>query len=111
MEGGHHQRLFDSALVGASGFLDDNHATFRQRLYAESPWWVPEGVDDRVFDKICEVLARFLTDVRASPNHDVRMSLDDSVADFARLLRVDPELHRRGEALKQELLDHPAARR
>ena len=48
IEGGHHQRLLDAVLVGLGGFLDDNRGTFRRRLYEESPWWVPEAIDDRV---------------------------------------------------------------
>ncbi|WP_051063118.1 DUF445 domain-containing protein [Ilumatobacter nonamiensis] len=111
MEGGHHQRLLDAAIVGLDHFLLDNRATFRERLYQESPWWVPEGIDDRVFDKIYDVLGRFLADVLDSPHHQVRASVDERATDFARRLREDPELHRKGEELKQELLDHPEVRR
>ncbi|MGA9278747.1 DUF445 domain-containing protein [Ilumatobacter sp.] len=110
MEGGHHQRLLDAALVGLGGFLDDNRGTFRERLYQESPWWVPEGIDDRVFDKIYDVVGRFLADVEASPHHAVRANVDRRAADFARRLREDPELRRKGEELKHELLDHPEVR-
>jgi uncharacterized membrane-anchored protein YjiN (DUF445 family) len=52
VEGGHHQRLLDAVLAGLHGFLDDNRVTFRQRLEQESPWWVPEPIDDRIFEKI-----------------------------------------------------------
>ena len=110
IEGGHHQRLLDAVLVGVSGFLDDNRATFRHRLYEESPWWVPEGIDDRVFAKIYDVVTRFIADVRASPDHELRASVDVRSADFARRLREDPELRAKGEELKQELLDHPEVR-
>ena len=111
VEGGHHQRLLDAVLVSVGGFLDDNRGTFRRRLYDESPWWVPEGIDDRVFAKIYDVVGRFITDVRASPNHELRASVDVRAADFARRLREDPELRAKGEALKEELLDHPEVRR
>jgi uncharacterized membrane-anchored protein YjiN (DUF445 family) len=111
VEGGHHQRLLDAVLVGAGTFLNDNRGTFRRRLYNESPWWVPEGVDDRVFEKIYDVVERFITDVRASPTHELRANVDIRAADFARRLRDDPEMHAKGEAWKQELLDHPEVRR
>jgi uncharacterized membrane-anchored protein YjiN (DUF445 family) len=52
VEGGHHQRLLDAVLTGLSSFLDDNRATLRSRLEQESPWWIPEPVDDRIFRKI-----------------------------------------------------------
>ena len=76
IEGGHHQRLLDAVLVGVGGFLDDNRATFRRRLDEESPWWVPDGIDDRVFAKIYDVVGRFITDVRATPDHELRTSVD-----------------------------------
>ncbi|MDA9293153.1 DUF445 domain-containing protein [bacterium] len=38
IEGGHHQRLLDTILLGVGGFLDDNRGTFRRRLDEESPW-------------------------------------------------------------------------
>ncbi len=111
VEGGHHQRLLDAVLVGVTGFLDDNRDTLRRRLDSESPWWVPEGIDDRVFAKIYDVVGRFITDVRASPNHELRASVDVRTTEFARRLRDDPELHAKGEAWKEEILDHPEVRR
>lgn len=111
MEGGHHQRLLGSVLVGVTNFLADNRTTFRRRLNEESPWWVPEGVDDRVFAKIYDVVERFIADVRATPDHELRGSVDVRTADFARRLRNDPDLQAKGEALKAELLDHPEVRR
>jgi uncharacterized membrane-anchored protein YjiN (DUF445 family) len=49
VEGGHHQRLLDAVLVGLRGFMHDNRTTFRRQLEQESPWWVPEPIDDRIF--------------------------------------------------------------
>jgi uncharacterized membrane-anchored protein YjiN (DUF445 family) len=111
MDGGHHRRLLDAALVGADRFLRENHGTFRRRLYEESPWWVPEGVDNRVLDKIYEVVGRFLRDVHAHPDHEVRLNIETQLRQFALRLQTDPELQRKGEQLKHELLDHPEVRR
>jgi uncharacterized membrane-anchored protein YjiN (DUF445 family) len=110
VEGGHQQRLLDAVLVGISGFLDDNQETFRNRLYEESPWWVPEPIDDRVFAKIYDAVGRFLTDVRSDPSHEIRDTVDKRVVAFATRLRDEPELLAKGEALKEELLDHPDVR-
>ena len=110
VEGGHHQRLLDATLVGLRNFLDDNRLTFRERLQHESPWWVPESIDDRIFDKIFTGVHRFLDDVRADPDHAVRHSIDERVVAFAERLRTDPELIAKGEELKDELLAHPDVR-
>ncbi len=111
IEGGHHQRLLDAVLVGARGFLEDNRGVFRRRLDEESPWWVPDGIDDRVFDKIYTAVGRFVDDVHSSPRHEVRAAVDQRVGDFAERLQNDPALHAKGEELKAELLAHPEFRR
>ena len=110
VEGGHHQRLLDAVLKGLGGFLDDNRSTFRHRLENESPWWIPESIDDRIFTKIYDAMHRFLADIAADPDHEVRRSIDTRVLDFAARLRNDPELLAKGEELKTELLAHPDVR-
>ncbi len=110
VQGGHHQRLLDAVLVGLRGFLDDNRSTFRRRLDDESPWWVPEPVDDRIFKKIYDAVQRFLTEVADRPDHEVRDSIDRRVVEFAERLKHDPELLAKGEELKRELLEHPEVR-
>jgi uncharacterized membrane-anchored protein YjiN (DUF445 family) len=107
VEGGHHQRLLDTVLIGLWGFLDENRDTFRRRLDEEPPWWVPEPIDDRIFDKIYDAISRFLTDVGGDQHHEVRQALEVRVVDFADRLRHDPEMLAKGEELKDELLDHP----
>ena len=110
MSGGHHQRLLDATLSGLAGFLDENRTTFRERLDDESPWWVPEPIDNRIFDKIFMAVHRFIDDVGGDQDHDVRRSIDARVRNFAERLRHDPELLAKGEQLKQELLTHPDVR-
>jgi uncharacterized membrane-anchored protein YjiN (DUF445 family) len=108
VEGGHHQRLLDSTLVALEHFLDDNRVSFRERLQNESPWWVPESIDDRIFDKIYTGVRSFLHDLGADPTHEVRRSSTRVVA--RRRLANDPEMVRKGEELKDELLAHPDVR-
>jgi uncharacterized membrane-anchored protein YjiN (DUF445 family) len=101
MDGGHHQRLLEAVLTGLGGFLDDNRAAFRARLAQESPWWIPEPIDDRIFDKIYTAVDSFLADISRDPTHEVRQSIDRRVEAFAERLRDDPAL-----AAKAELLAH-----
>ena len=110
MEGGHHQRLLDSVMKGFGSFIEDNRATFRARLDHESPWWLPESIDDRLFAKIYGAVHDFLADVGSDSNHELRRAIDARVAGFADRLRSDPELLAKGEELKVELLAHPDVR-
>ena len=110
VEGGHHQRLLDAVLTGLGSFLDDNRATFRARLDQESPWWIPDAIDDRLFTKIYNAVHSFLADVGSDPDHEVRKSIEVRVVAFAQRLRDDPQLLAKGEELKTELLAHPDVR-
>ncbi len=107
VEGDHHQRMLDSVMRGISGFLDDNRDALRDRLDQESPWWVPEAIDDRVFAKIFGAVQRFLADVGGDPRHEVRASIDTRVRALAGKLRDDPVLVAKCEQMKAELLGHP----
>ena len=107
VEGGHHERLFDAVLKGAGNFMEDNRDAFRARLSEESPWWVPDPIDDRVFAKVYTGVRRFLDDLFADPNHPVRRTVEARMLDFAGRLKTDPEMAAKGEELKEELLAHP----
>ncbi len=82
----------------------------RRRLYEESPWWVPEAIDDRVFDRVVTGVRRLVADVLADPDHELRRLTDERIRRFATELRTSPDLHDRAESLKGELLDHPEVR-
>lgn len=107
MDGEHHHEVYNAVLKGAANFLDDNRETFRRRLINESPWWVPEGVDDRVFEKIYGAVMTFLREVDGNPEHHIKRDIDVRSREFADRLRSDERLIVQGEKLKHELLDHP----
>ncbi len=107
---GHHQVLVDLALVAADGFLDRNIDTIRARVQRESPWWVPEAIDERVVAKLTGGARRLVAEVAADPDHDVRDQIDERARLLVERLRTSPELAARCEELKLELLEHPALR-
>ena len=110
MTDGHHQLAIDSVLKGVDGYLDRNAAALRERLDTESPWWVPEAIDDRIFDKLTGAARRFVAEVGGDPDHQVRRHFDERAAELVERLRHSPEMEERGEDLKAQLLAHPALR-
>jgi len=110
IEGGHHHAIFDAGLDGMRNILHDNKAMLRGRLSNESPWWVPEPIDDRIFDKIYAAINTFIDEVTADPDHEFRRNLDTRIEGLAVRLRESPELRQRAHELKAELLAHPATR-
>jgi len=109
-DAGQHQKALTSALKGTRHFLDQNRAVFRQRVGEESPEWVPEWLDERVFNKGFSLLQAFLGDVVSDPDHALRKGYDTQLRTLAERLRSDPEQIAKVEAAKLELLDHPDIR-
>ena len=110
IEGGQHQALLESTLVGLKRFVDENQETFRQRLYEESPWWVPAPIDNVVFDKIYTGVNGFLSEVLADPNHEMRADFHRRVVKLAGDLKTSPHMLQRGQELLEEALDHREVR-
>jgi uncharacterized membrane-anchored protein YjiN (DUF445 family) len=107
MDGGHQQVLYDATINGASTFLVENQQMLRRRLEHESPWYVPEFLDDRVFDKLFGGVTSYLDEIKDNPRHELRIAVDDKSREMAERLRSDPALRGRAADLKQQLLDHP----
>jgi uncharacterized membrane-anchored protein YjiN (DUF445 family) len=109
-EDGRHHELVDAALRGFDRYLVDEHDQLRGRFGRESPWWVPESVDDRIFEKLHGGLRGFVAEVVNDPEHELRDHLDARLAELVVRLREDPALVARGEEIKEELLAHPELR-
>ncbi|MCB1026978.1 MAG: hypothetical protein KDB24_04355, partial [Microthrixaceae bacterium] len=60
---GRHQELLSVILRRLGEVLEVNRETLRTRMYTESPWWVPNTVDDVVFDRLHDVATRYLFDL------------------------------------------------
>jgi uncharacterized membrane-anchored protein YjiN (DUF445 family) len=106
--GGRHQTLLDDALKLAARFVGENEEMIRDRIRAESKWWVPSAVEDKIGDKIVKGVERTLGEVSTDPEHPLRQRYDDAVDRFVLSLRNDPQVILKAEQLKLELLSHPA---
>lgn len=106
--GGRHQSLLDDALRLAARFVAENEEVIRDRIKAESPWWVPGMVENRLHDRIVTGVENTLAAVAADAEHPLRHRYDEAVQRFVESLRSSPEVIARAEELKLELLDHPS---
>jgi uncharacterized membrane-anchored protein YjiN (DUF445 family) len=110
VEGGQHQVALTSGIQALMRFLDENRDTLRRRLSAESPEWVPNWVDERLFGRLFTGLQSFLADIAADDDHDFRAQFDQRLRAYAESLRTDPAAIARVEAVKMQVLEHPAVR-
>ena len=109
-DAGQHQAALTTFLRGARKFLENNRAEFRNRLAQESPEWVPDWVDERLFNKGFSLLQSFVSDVIDDDSHELRKGYDSQLRDLAERLRTDPEQIAKVEAARDQLLEHPRIR-
>jgi uncharacterized membrane-anchored protein YjiN (DUF445 family) len=108
--GGRHQELFESAVEGFSSFLDNHRADIQERFRRQTPWWLPEAVDARIFDRLFDGVRTLLQEVRSNPQHELRQEFNEWITSLADRLEHSPELRERGEEFKRELLIHAELR-
>ena len=109
-ENGRHDEALDAALRGLSRYLEEHHDELRRRLGDQSPWWLPGAVEDRIFERLLDGAQAVLRDMVADHGHDLRRQFEERLAQLAADLESSPELRRRGEEVKRELLAQPQLR-
>jgi uncharacterized membrane-anchored protein YjiN (DUF445 family) len=105
-----HQQLLDRMIRGLGGLVMANAELIRQRIREESPWWVPDFVDNRVHDKVVAAIDHTLREVAEDSDHPLRHQFDDLLMDWIVQLQESPAVRERAEAIKQQLLDSPTSR-
>jgi uncharacterized membrane-anchored protein YjiN (DUF445 family) len=98
------EELLNAAVRLAADAVRNNRELIRERVRAETPWWVPPVLDDKIYQKIIEAVERLLHDMVMDAAHPLRTAFDDAIGDFVDRLQHSPEVIARAEELKDEWL-------
>jgi len=98
------KELLNAAVRLAADAVRNNRELIRERVRAETPWWVPPVLDDKIYQKIIVAVERLLHDMVNDPAHPLRGAFDSAIRDFIDRLQHSPEVIARAEALKEEWL-------
>lgn len=109
-EDGRHHDLLDVMLRSIDRFLTENRESLRARFGTESPWWLPEAAEDRIFERLLDGARNVLDEVAHDPRHELRVDVDARLRRLADELRSSPAMLERGEEMKRELLAQPELR-
>jgi uncharacterized membrane-anchored protein YjiN (DUF445 family) len=104
---GRHQELLDTAVRGLERLVLANRAELRRRFTEQAPWWIPDRLDNRIFDRLADAFCDLLRAVYLDPEHQVRHQVDEWVGSLVENLEHSPEMAARLEQLKGEFLAHP----
>lgn len=106
--GRHHEQLIDSFVRAARVQLHAQKHLIRARIEKQTPWWVPDFVDTRLYDKIVAELEHLLDSIGADSSHPGRQRFDQGLEQLIEAMKSDPQLIERGQAFKREVLEHPS---
>lgn len=105
--GNKHQELLSEAVRIAATAVDQNRDTIRERVKAQSPWWIPGVVDDRIYRKILTTIEEMLRSVGSDLAHPLRAKFDQAFETFVDRLQHSPEAIAKAETLKEQWLTDP----
>ena len=108
--GRHSQAVVDHLVQFGREQLGRNRDRIRERIRDRSPWWLPKFVDREIYDQLIGELQRVLDEIGADSDHPARDRFNAWLAELRTAIGDDPEMKRRGRALRDEFLDHPAVR-
>lgn len=108
--GNRHQELLYGTLKLVVHLLEENKQAIRTKISRETPWWVPRRVDDAIYQRIIKTVKETLHDVNSDPHHPLHAKFNEVVSHFVEDLKHSPDIIARENALKEELLQHPAVR-
>jgi uncharacterized membrane-anchored protein YjiN (DUF445 family) len=107
---GRHTEVVDAGLRGLDRYLDEHRADLQARFRAQSPWWLPGAVEDRIFERLLDGVRSVLDDMANDRGHGMRKALDERILRFVEELQTSPALQARGEQLTRDLLERPELR-
>ncbi len=94
----------------ATDWIETNQEAIRQRIAGELPAWMPRIVDQKIYERLLDGARKLLSELSEDPDHPLYEQFTQTLDRWITNLQYDPEVRKRGEELKQELLAHPMVR-
>jgi len=103
-ESGRYLEVLEVAAQGLDRYLDEHRDDLHRLLAEEAPWWLPDSVEHRIFDRGVDRARAVLREAASNPDSRLRRLLEDQLAQLSVELETSPSLLARGEHLKHEVL-------
>ena len=104
-----HVPLLDALVVWAGRTMQANEGIIRamisKRAGSVLRW---TGLDETLASKILDGLYKLVDEMAADPEHPLRAKAEEGLAELARKLREDPEMHAKVARFRDEVLANPA---
>ncbi|QJB69518.1 DUF445 domain-containing protein [Parasphingorhabdus halotolerans] len=104
-----HGPLIDSTIKWAYRTLDANEHIIRTMVHDRANTvmrWT--GLDDRLSNEVVDGMYKLMADMAADPDHPIRAKTEESLVRLSQELKHDPELRKRVDEWKLEMIENPA---
>ena len=103
-----HLPVLESILRWAGMTLEANEELVRQIIHERANALLRlTGLDERLANSVLDGLYKLLAECIVDPDHPLRRKVEEGLETLARDLREDPQMQRRIDDMKAELLDNP----
>jgi uncharacterized membrane-anchored protein YjiN (DUF445 family) len=106
-EGDLHQNLLTEMVRLGDRLLQENKATLREFAKKESPRYIPDFIDEKIFNKLVAKVEEALAAVEHDPQHEVRAKFTEAFRRFVEKVEHSEEFRARIEDLKTGFLENP----
>jgi uncharacterized membrane-anchored protein YjiN (DUF445 family) len=107
--------LLEMGLRVAETLVHENHAFISRQVRDRLPLpdlplisSVKDTLAEAISKKVVDAITATLRDARYNPSHPLRVQFREKAKTLAESLQASPEYRAKGEAIKAELLQHPA---
>lgn len=106
-QGNMHQELLTEILRLTSRLVSENKDNIREITRKESPRYIPDFIDEKVYNLIVGQLQEVLARIQLNPDHEARTRLSEAFNRLLDKVEHSPEFGEKAETLKTEFLQHP----
>ncbi len=107
---GQQSELVDNALQALHRWLDTHREELQARLKGQVAWWLPAPIEQRILERLVDRVTTVVGEMVGHPDHPLREQLQGGLDKLARDLQTSPELAKKAEQVKRDLLAQPDLR-
>lgn len=105
------QVVVNGLVTLARNQLDENRVQLREHIGERTPWWLPNFVDERIYQRMVAEIEELLVGMTSDTETEARQRLRRTLQEVVDSLKTDESLIRRGEDIKRRMLGHPTLKR
>ncbi|OPY76375.1 MAG: hypothetical protein A4E64_01534 [Syntrophorhabdus sp. PtaU1.Bin058] len=109
-ENNRHQVLLDEALSIAERLIKENRQKIQEGMKRENPWWMPDFVDEVIFNKIVNTIEETLANIRKKEDHEIRLKFSAALKKMIEDLKDSDSFRNKMERMKNEFFSDPQLR-